>query len=92
MLKYIRMREKGFIQAIKKIILLRQKDHVKFLNLYWRNSRWKLNPKSKNNQTDASCIKCVVGLCYIFFIILTQLKVFSKVKQSICQVLNMAPF
>jgi len=51
---------------------LRQKNHGKFLNLYRRNSSWKSNPKSKNKQTDASCIKLVVGLCYIF-IILTQL-------------------
>ena len=41
-------------------------DHDKFLNLHWRKSRWKLNPKSKNNQTDTSCTKCIVGLCYLF--------------------------
>ena len=59
---------------------------TKFLNLYWRNSRGKLNPKSKYNQTDASCTKCVVGLCYIFFIILTQIELyvaFSKVSNQL---------
>jgi hypothetical protein len=63
-------------------------------SVYWRNSRWKLNFKSKYNQTDASCTKCVVGLCYIF-IVLTQHKLFvafSEGKQSTCQVLNMAAF
>jgi hypothetical protein len=38
---------------------------AKIVNLHWRNSRWKLNPISKNNHTDASCTKCVVGLCCI---------------------------
>ena len=38
-------KKKGFIQAIKKV-LLRQKNHGK-------------NPKSKNIQTDASCTKFV---------------------------------
>jgi hypothetical protein len=52
MWKYIRMREKDFIQAIKKIYFLRQKNHGQFLNLYWWNSSWKSNPKSKNKQTD----------------------------------------
>jgi hypothetical protein len=28
-----------------------QKNRGKFLNLYWWNSRWKFNPKSKNKQT-----------------------------------------
>ena len=87
MLKYIRIIDKGFIQAITKFNLLRQKYHGKFLNLYWKNSKWKLNPKSKNNQTDASCTKYVVGLCSIFFfIILTQLELFvafSKVNNQL---------
>ena len=30
------------------------------VNLYWRNSRWKLNPKSKNIQTDACCTKLAI--------------------------------
>ena len=42
-----------------------KKNQGKFLNLYWRNSRLKSNPKSKNKQTDDSCTKMVVGLCYI---------------------------
>jgi hypothetical protein len=95
MLKYIRMREKGFIQAIKKINLLRQKYHGKFLNLYWRNSRWKVNSKSKYNQTEPSCTKCVVGLCYFFFYYFNTTWVicsFFKGKQSTCQVLNMVVF
>jgi len=45
------------------------------VNLYWRNFRWKLNPKSKNIQTDASCTKLAVELCCIL-IILTKLKLF----------------
>ena len=57
--KYIRIRGKCFIQAIKKV------------NLYWRNSWWKLNPKSKNIQTDDSCTKLIVELCY-FLIIFTK--------------------
>jgi ABC-type transport system involved in Fe-S cluster assembly fused permease/ATPase subunit len=51
---------------------LTQTNHGKLLNLYWQNSRWKLNPKSKNIQTDASCTKLIVELCYIL-IILTKL-------------------
>ena len=46
-----------------------------YVNLYWRNSRWKLNPKSKNIQTDTSCTKLAVELCYII-IILTKLELF----------------
>ena len=42
-------------------------------NLYWRNSRWKLNLKSKNIQTDAFCTNLAVELCYII-IILTKLE------------------
>ena len=90
------MRGNGFIEAIKQIKfnLLRQKYHGKFLNLYWRNSRWKLNPKSKNNQTDTSCTKCVVGLCYIFYYFNTTWVIcsFFKCKQSTCQDLNMVAF
>jgi hypothetical protein len=43
--------------------LIKKKYHGKFLNLNWQNSRWKFIPKTKYNQTDASCTKCVVGLC-----------------------------
>ena len=43
-----------------------------FICWHWLNSRWKLNPKSKNIQTDASCTKLIVELCYIL-IILTKL-------------------
>ena len=45
---------------------------------------------SKNIQTDASCTKLIVELCYNL-IILTKLKsfvAFFKTKQSSCQVLN----
>ena len=73
----------------------RQKHYGKFLNLYWQNSRWKLNPKSKNNQTDASCTKCVVGLLYIFLLSFSTTWVICslfKGKQTTCQVLNMAAF
>ena len=45
------------------------------VNLYWRNSRWKLNPKSKNIQTDACCTKLAIELCCIL-IILTKLELF----------------
>jgi hypothetical protein len=73
----------------QKFILLRQncqKYHCKFLNLYWRNSRWKLNPKSKNKQTDSSCTKCVFGLCYMFYYFNTTWLIcsFFKGKQSTC--------
>jgi hypothetical protein len=40
--------------------LLRQKNYSKLLNLYLQ----KLNPKSKNIQTDASCTKLVVGFYF----------------------------
>jgi hypothetical protein len=77
--KIHRMREKGFIQTLKKSITcwckswkeLRQSS----VNLYWGNSRWKLNPKSKNIQTDTSCTKLAIELCCIL-IILTQLELF----------------
>ena len=61
------------------------------VNLYWRNFRWKLNPKSKNIQTDASCTKLAVELCCIL-IILTKLVIcsFLKAKQSTCQILSTA--
>jgi hypothetical protein len=39
------------------------------VNLYWRNSRWKLNPKSKNIQADASCTKLVVLFSPVYSII-----------------------
>jgi hypothetical protein len=59
------MREKGLYSSNKEnLTCWEKKCHSKFALC-----RWKLNPKSKNNQTDASCTKCVVGLCYIFFII-----------------------
>ena len=57
----------------------------------WDISRWKSNPKSKNKQTDASCTKLVVVLCYIFLIYFNTTSVicsFFKGKQSTCQVLN----
>jgi len=94
MLNYIKMREKGFIQAVKKIYLVETKVSQQFRNLYSRNSRWKLNPKSKNNQTDATCTKYVVGLCYIFYYYNTTWIIYSffKGKQSTCQVLNMVAF
>ena len=41
----------------------------------WQNSRWKLNPKSKNIQTDTSCTKLAIELCCIL-IILTKLELF----------------
>ena len=50
------------------------------------NSRWKSSPKYKNNETDTSCTKCVVGLCYIFFYYFntTELFVaFSKVNNQL---------
>jgi hypothetical protein len=47
----------------------------KLLNLCWQNTRWKLKPKSKNIQTDASCTKLIVELYYIL-IILTKLGYF----------------
>ena len=47
------------------------------VNLHWRNSRWKLNPKSKNIQTDASCTKLAVELCCIL-IILTKFELQSN--------------
>ena len=54
-----------------------------------QNFRWKLNPKSKNIQTDASCTKLAIELCCIL-IILTKLVIYSflKAKQSTCQILN----
>ena len=47
------------------------------VNLHWRNSRWKINPKSKNIQTDASCTKLAVELCCIL-IILTKFELQSN--------------
>ena len=43
------------------------KSITTFSKFILKNSSWKLNPKSKNNQADASCTKCIVGLCYIFY-------------------------
>jgi hypothetical protein len=42
-------------------------------NFYIWNSRWKLNSKYKNIQTDASCTKLVVGLCYSLIILILYL-------------------
>jgi hypothetical protein len=50
-------------------------NYGKLLNLYWRKSRWKLNPISKNIQRYTSCTKLVFGLCYIL-IILTKRELF----------------
>lgn len=74
MLRYIRMKEKGvFFQVIKQIYVVETK--VAILSLFTTKVLIcageilgeKLTHKSKNNQTDASCIKCVAGLCYIFY-------------------------
>ena len=44
-------------------------------DLYSVEEAGKTHPKSKNIQTDASCTKLVVGLCYIL-IILPKLQLF----------------
>ena len=91
MWKLIRMREKTLYSSNKNVLICWDKNlnHSKILNLCWRNSRWKLNFRYKYIQTDISCTKLVVGLCYIF-IILAKLELCSlfKAKQSTCQVLN----
>jgi hypothetical protein len=61
------MREKSFIQAIKKIYLVETKVSWQFFLFVSTKFQVKINPKSKNNETDASCTKCVVGLCYIYY-------------------------
>ena len=73
---------------------MRQKNDDKLLNLYLWNYRWQWNLESLNKQTDASCTKCVVGLCYIFHYFNTPGVICSlfKAKQSTCQVLNMVAF
>ena len=49
----VKLHKKGFIQENLTCSTScwdkNEKYHDKFLNLYWWNSRWKLNPKSKNN-------------------------------------------
>ena len=45
------------------------------VNLYWRNSRWKLNPKFKIYKPDTSCTKLAIELCCIL-ITLTKLELF----------------
>ena len=47
---------------------IQQKYHSKFLNLYCRNSRWKLNPKSKNSQQTLP-IPNVLLECVIFLLL-----------------------
>ena len=56
------LNKEGLIQLLTKTNL------SKLLNLYWQNSRWKLNHKSKNIQTDTSCTKLIVELYYILII------------------------
>jgi hypothetical protein len=60
-------KSKRFYSSNKKGLICwdKSKNHGKLLYIYWWNSRWKLNLKSYNVQTDASCTKLVDGLCYI---------------------------
>ena len=58
------LNKEGLIQLLTKTNL------SKLLNLYWQNSRWKLNHKSKNIQTDTSCTKLIVELYYILIILI----------------------
>ena len=72
---------KGFYSSNKESLICLCKSWKELrqtsVNLYWRNFRWKLNPKSKNIQTDTSCTKLSVELCCIL-IILTKFELQSN--------------
>ena len=67
---YLRFMVKLIDKAIVINVKIHKNDRNGFsqqtsVNLYWWNSRWKLNPKSKNIQTDASCTKLALN-CVVF--------------------------
>ena len=88
----IHKNERKGLYSSNKENLWRQKNHGKFLNLYWRNSSSKSNPKSKKQMLPVPNWLFDWVIFFYYFNTTWVISSFFKGKQSTCQVLSMAAF